>query len=217
MGSERLPGKVLRPIAGRPVLGYLLDRLERATSLDLVVVATSTDTADDPIATFCAAEGVTCHRGPLENVAVRFAEIVDRYGLDAFVRVSADSPLLDQRLVDRAVELFRRSDCAIATNVRPRSFPRGQSVEVVAAQAFLRALPSISDASDLEHVTSFLYRHPDLATIRNFSAPEDFSAISLAIDTEADLATIAAMLGRMEAPHWEYSWEELVRLYRAVS
>lgn len=216
MSSSRLPGKVLHLLAGRPALRYLLDRLERAAALDLVVVATSTDPSDDPIAAYCREEGVEWHRGPLENVAARFGEVVERYELDAFVRVNGDSPLLDQALVDRGAEIFHSEPCDVTTNVVPRSFPHGQSVEIVAADAFRSALSGMSDPDDLEHVTPFLYRHPERFTIRAYAAPQDWSSVRLALDTEEDAARIATMLALMERPHWEYSHEEVVALYRAL-
>lgn len=213
MSSTRLPGKVLRPLAGRTVLGLLLDRLARAKTLDLVVVATSTDPSDDPIAAFCRAEDVECHRGPLEDVAARFLEVIERYDLDATVRICADSPLLDQRLVDRAVERFADGGRDVVGNVALRGFPAGQSVEVFSAAALRRALPQMPSAYDREHVTPYLYRHPELFTSENLAAPEDWTSVRLAVDTEEDLARIAAMLARMDSPHWEYDCVRLVRLY----
>jgi spore coat polysaccharide biosynthesis protein SpsF len=211
MSSRRLPGKSLLPLAGRPALRYVLDRLERAARLDLVVVATSTDPSDDPLAAFCSEEGVECHRGPLDDVAARFGEAVERYELDAFVRISGDSPLLDQQLVDRAVDLFH--DVPVVTNVQPRSFPHGQSVEVVDARTFHAALAEMTDLSDREHVTPSLYRH---VRYTNFAAPEDFSDVRLVLDTPEDADRIAAMLARLERPHWDYRYDELVRLAQEI-
>ena len=124
MSSRRLPGKVLRPLAGQPTLQYLLERLARCEQVDRVIVATSTESSDDPVAAFCESAGTLVHRGPLEHVAARFGETVERFGLDAFVRVTADSPLLDQRLVDRGVALYRDGEFDVVTNVFPRArFP----------------------------------------------------------------------------------------------
>lgn len=214
MSSSRMPGKSLMPLAGRPALRYVLERLERAQCLDLVVVATSTDDSDDPVAAFCRAEGIEYHRGPLDNVAARFGEVVDHYGLDAFVRISGDSPLLDQQLVDCAVALL--NGFAIATNVEPRSFPHGQSVEVVDAGAFRTALAEMSDDGDREHVTPYLYRNPERFPRCNFSAPEDWSDVRLVLDTQEDADRIAAMLARQKRPHWDYRVDELVRLAREL-
>jgi spore coat polysaccharide biosynthesis protein SpsF (cytidylyltransferase family) len=216
MSSERLPGKVLRPLAGKPALQYVLERLERAREPDLVVVATSVDPGDDPIEELCGQLGVQVHRGPLENVAERFGEVAERFDLSAFARVTADSPLLDQRVVDRAVKLFREGNFDLVTNVFPSTFPSGQSVEVVARDAFGSAFAKMTDPDELEHVTLFFYRNPELFRIENFTAGHDDGDLDVSLDTVEDARLLEAMLARMEKPHTEYTSDELVELYRAV-
>lgn len=204
MSSQRLPGKVLAPLAGRPALAYLLERLEGLR----VVVATSTDPSDDAIEAFCAERSVDCQRGPLDDVAARFALVVERLGLDAFLRVNGDSPLLDRRLVDRGLALFDETEPDLATNVFPRTFPHGQSVEVVRAETFLAARPEF-EADDREHVTRFFYEHPERFRIENFAAPEPYAGPSLALDTPEDLERLDAILRRLTRPHVEVGWDEL--------
>jgi spore coat polysaccharide biosynthesis protein SpsF len=217
MTSTRLPGKVLRPIAGRPALQYTLERLERSTRPDLVIVATSADHSDDPVADLCARLNVPCHRGPLSDVAGRFVEVLDRWSLSAFVRVTGDSPLIDPRLVDHALDLYAEGGADVVTNVFPSTFPSGQSLEVVTAGVYRRARELMEDAYDLEHVTPFLYRHPDRFRIRNFRADEDLSRLDVSIDTAEDAALIEAIVARMDRPHWEYGWRDIVDLYREAS
>lgn len=215
MTSRRLPGKVLRPLAGRPALQYLLERLVRCQEVDRVIVATSTAATDDPIAAFCKMHGATLYRGPPEHVAARFGEVVDRFGLDAFVRVSGDSPLLDQALVDRGVALYRSGEHDVVTNVYPRStFPSGQSLEVVRAEAFRRALGRMSHADEREHVTPYFYRHPEDFRICNLLAEHDDGDLDVSLDTYDDARLIEAILRRMDRPHWAYSSEETTALAR---
>ena len=217
MTSRRLPGKVLRPLAGRPSLQYLLERLERCEQVDRVIVATSTQASDDPVAAFCEAAGATVHRGPLEHVAARFGEVVERFGLDAFVRVTADSPLLDQALVDRGAALYRKGGFDIVTNVYPRStFPSGQSLEVVRAEAFRSALAHMDDPYEREHVTPYFYRRPEQFRIHNLVAEQDDSGLDVSLDTDDDARLIEAVLERMDRPHWTYSSDEVTALAREV-
>src|SRR5262245_42610822 len=105
--SARLPGKVLRPMAGRPMLAHLFDRVHRASEPDAVWLATSTDASDDPVASLAAALGVACHRGPLDDVLGRFIGAAEAARAAAVVRVNGDSPLLDPALIDRAIGLYR--------------------------------------------------------------------------------------------------------------
>jgi spore coat polysaccharide biosynthesis protein SpsF len=213
MGSARLPGKVLRPIAGKPIVEYLLERLERAGRLDRIIVATSVEPADDGIAELCSARGTPCHRGDEADVAGRFVDAAAAHGLDAVVRVSADSPLLDQALVDRAVVLYD-DGVDLVTNVAPRTFPPGESVEVVRVEALRRARAEMTEQEDLEHVTRYLYARPERFRIRNFAAARAYPPLHLAVDTVEDLARVEAIVARMERPHWEYGLDDVVALAR---
>jgi spore coat polysaccharide biosynthesis protein SpsF len=204
-------------IAGRPVLGHLLDRLERCRRVDGVIVATSVEPSDDPVADYCADRDVACHRGPLGDVATRFVGVVEALRLDGFVRVSADSPLLDPALVDAAAEALRANAADVVTNSRPRTHPHGQSVEAVDAGAFRRALPLMIEPDDREHVTPALYRHPELFRIGHLPAGRKWPAVRLAIDEPEDLAWIAAIVGRMTRPAWDYALDEIVALAEGVS
>ncbi|MGH2822444.1 MAG: cytidylyltransferase domain-containing protein [Thermoleophilaceae bacterium] len=217
MTSARLPGKVLRPLDGkRPCLQFVVERLQRCERPDLLVVATSDDRSDDPVADLCERLGVAVHRGAHEDVAGRYLETVDRFALDAFVRVTADSPLIDQRLVDHGIELFEEGGADIVTNVFPSTFASGHSLEVVDSQAFRKAYREMSEPTHFEHVTNYLYRHAERFRIRNFESGRDEGGIDVSLDTEEDARLIEAIIGRMDRPHWEYDYDGIMDLYRAA-
>jgi spore coat polysaccharide biosynthesis protein SpsF (cytidylyltransferase family) len=208
MSSQRLPGKVLALLAGRPILDWLLERLEHAQTLDAIVVATSDEDEDDSVAVFAAARGVACHRGPLADVAGRVIGAARANGLDAIVRVNGDSPLLDQHLIDRGVELLAESGADLVTNVRPRTFPPGQSVEVVLTDALERAHAQDSSDEDREHVTGPLY--DGRFRVVRFEAEPPRTEPAFTVDTPADLERIEAIMRAMDRPHHEYTWEDLL-------
>lgn len=212
MSSRRLPGKVLREIRGAPLLQYVVERLARAERAGPVIVATSYGREDDAVAAFCERRGLPCHRGPLDDVASRFLGVATEHRLDAIVRVSADSPLIDREVVERVVDAYTAARPDLATNVYPRTFPRGESVEVIAVGALRRARDETADAYDLEHVTPFFYLHPERFTIRNVSADQDQGQRSLAVDTAEDLERLESIFARMTRPHWDYGYEELLDL-----
>jgi spore coat polysaccharide biosynthesis protein SpsF (cytidylyltransferase family) len=207
MSSRRLPGKVLAPLAGRPALQWVLERLEHARELDAIVLATSEDPSDDPVAAFAGERGTPCHRGSLDDVAERVAGAARGHGLDAIVRVNGDSPLLDQELVDRGVEIMRASEPDLVTNVRPRTFPPGQSVEVVSVDALERAHAAGSSAEEREHVTGPLYAG-GFSVVR-FETDPARTEPPYTLDTPEDHARLEAILLGMDRPHWEYRWDEL--------
>lgn len=213
MSSQRLPGKVLTPLDGRPMLGLVLERLEHARLPDVIVVATSDEPDDDAVANFCAARGTTVSRGSLDDVAGRLLVAAEAESLDAVVRVSGDSPFLDQALVDEAVELQRSTGADVVTNVHPvRTFPPGESVELLTLDALRRAITLSEEPGDREHVTPPVYRHADRFRIEPFSSPEDLSAVRLTVDEPAHAELAESILRRMERPHWRYGWREIASL-----
>jgi spore coat polysaccharide biosynthesis protein SpsF (cytidylyltransferase family) len=215
--SQRLPGKVLREVAGRPLLAYLLERLACCRALEQTVVATSSDADDDAIERFCKAIGMACFRGDLHDVLGRFIAAAQWVGCDALVRINGDSPLMDPAIVDRGVGLFEEGAADLVTNVHPRSFPKGESVEVVAVSALRRAASLSSDSQDREHVTRYLYRHPEQFRIRNFKRAQDVSDIQLSVDTPEDFAAFAALVARMDRPQAQYGLDEILALRAAAT
>jgi spore coat polysaccharide biosynthesis protein SpsF len=217
MASERLPGKSLRLVQGRPMLAYVIERLRRCGELAATMVATSIAAEDDAIASFCEKLGVACHRGPREDVLTRFLGAVEALSLPVFVRINGDSPLIDPAIVDRAVRLFAEGGCDLATNVARRSFPKGQSVEVISADALRLQAAQGPTAEEREHVTLWFYRHPERVRIRNFAADTDMSGVQLSVDTADDFAAFAAIVEAMERPHWDYGLAELLELRRKIA
>ncbi len=213
MSSQRIPGKVLHKAAGKPILQYLLERLERCRCLDVIVVATSSDESDVLIENFCKEYGVVCYRGSLFNVAGRFKEVLDRNKFDVFVRVNGDSPLLDPRLIEKGMDIFLNGDYEIVTNVLRRTYPIGQSVEIMRTDTFCTAYELMQGDKELEHVTKFFYKYKDKYKIFNFVLENDYSGVRLSLDTKEDLETIIKIVSKMNKPHWEYGLEDLLRIY----
>ena len=212
MSSQRLPDKVLTMVNGKPLLQYLLERLNHCSSIDQTVVATSEDKSDDPIAVFCHEYGALCFRGPLKNVAKRFYMALEKYNLDAFVRVCCDSPMLDQKLIEQGVKLFNR-ECDLVTNTLPRSYPVGQSIEVVSSSTFKKIYEKMSRPDHFEHVTKYYYEHSDEFRIKNFSNDKDLSSYRLVVDIPEDLKRIEKIINSMTRHHTKYSLDDFIELY----
>lgn len=217
MSSERFPGKVLYEVAGKPLLEYLLERLEHCRHCDMVVVATSMEESDDDIERFCDGRGVNCYRGSLDNVAERFNGAAAEYGFDSFVRICADSPLLDYRLVDRLIKIFAEGEFDLVTNILERTFPKGQSVEVLSRGTFERTIKLMNEPLDHEHVTRYFYDRQDEFRIFNLLNDIDYSWLQLTIDNPDDIAIFSSMLGVMDRPHWEYDLEEILKLWHQAA
>lgn len=197
MSSARFPGKVLAPLAGKPVISHVIERVSEAIAPERIVVATSVHPSDDPLAGYVAHLGIRVFRGPLENVFARFQQCLRQYPGEWFFRISADSPLLDPTLFGRMLEYRKREDIDLVTNVFPRSFPKGRSLEMIAAKTFVAIDPYTPSLEEQEHVTPVYYRNPDRYRILNIeSGDPTLAAMSLAVDTLEDLERLEALLRR---------------------
>jgi spore coat polysaccharide biosynthesis protein SpsF len=213
MSSSRLPGKVMRQLDGELMLGALVGRLMQASSISSILIATSDGTDDDAIADFCTTTRTDCFRGPLDDVAMRLADAAQQAGAPAFARFSGDSPFMDPDLVDAVVALFRRADVDLATNVQVRTFPKGQSVEVVRVDALRRA-QAIMEPGEAEHVTPVFYRRPHDFRIANLTSGHDWGAIQMSVDTPEDFTLAERMMAAMRREPGRYDVARLVALRR---
>ena len=208
-GSSRCPAKVMRTVAGRRLIDYTLDALELCRAARPLIVATSDDPLDDALAAHCTARSTPVIRGPLLDVAGRFRTVLEQFPVEAFVRVSGDSPLIDHRLVDRAVETFRRERPDLVSNVVERTFPKGQSVEVISSHAFLKGEAAMTELADREHVTTWFYRNADRFQIVSLKADENLGQASMVVDTEEEFLRFRKLAHQLENPAWRYRWHEL--------
>src|SRR5262245_17522541 len=142
MSSTRLPGKILKPLAGAPSLARLLERLARVQRADERIVATSDDASDDPVAALCKERGIRCVRGSLDDVLARYHKAAVEAGAGVVVRVTGDCPLVDPGVVDACIGLFLENENQVdyASNVDERTYPDGLDVEVASFGALDEAM-----------------------------------------------------------------------------
>ena len=188
--SNRLPGKVLKKIFGITVLKRVINQVKKSKKISKIIVATSKHSTDKKIINFCYKNKIHCISGPLNNVFKRFYSIIVHEDCKSFVRISADSPLLDCSLIDKAITLFNRKRYDIVTNVFPRTFPKGFSVEVVNSKLILKFLSKIKKKKHQEHLTSFFYDNYKKFKIKNFYNRINYSSINLSIDNLNDFARV---------------------------
>jgi spore coat polysaccharide biosynthesis protein SpsF len=187
MGSTRLPGKVLKPLAGQPVLAHVVKRVMAANQIDEVVVATSTEPADDAIETFCNEHGWQCIRGSERDVLARYAKAARIARADVVVRVTSDCPLFSPRILDDMLDRFDPEQMDyMSTNYPTRSFPVGLDCEIMRTDALLQADADAKDAYDREHVTPYLYNNPALFRVHGFANDQDLLDLRITLDTAKD-------------------------------
>ncbi len=188
MGSTRLPGKVLRELHGQPMLGHMLDRVEQATCLDQVIVATTIRVEDDAIIDFCEGR-VETFRGSSEHVLSRYHGAAQEAGAGVVVRLTGDNPLIDPEVIDRVVTRFAEVEADYVSNTLERAFLRGMDVEVFSFEALARAAKEATDPYDHEHVTPYFYRNPTKFRLHSYH-------LRLTVDTEEDFRVVEQVLGR---------------------
>lgn len=212
--SARLPGKVLRDVCGRPMLGLLIDRLRHCSEVGAMCLATSEDPSDDALVEFAVSNGLQYYRGSLLDVAHRVAQAAKMMKAEKFFRINGDSPLLATEFFATALQLHESESADLVTNIYPRSFPKGASVELLSAYAFMDAQKSMVEAADKEHVTRYFYMNPDGFKIRNFAIEPAVNDVSLATDDQPDFERLQRVVSQMTRPPWEYRFEEIISLYR---
>jgi len=218
MGSTRLPGKVLLDVAGEPLLARVVERARRATALDAVVVATTTDGSDDAIATLCAERGYPVFRGHPSDVLDRYYQAATRWRAEVVVRITADCPLIDPMLIDLTFEAFTREGVDFAANRLPppwgRTYPKGLDVEVCSFEALVRAWTEATERYEREHVMPYLYAREDRFRIYILQHTPDLGHVRIAVDEPADLELVRAVYRHFEG-RIDFAWEAVVDFLEA--
>ena len=188
IGSTRLPGKVLLPLAGTTVLDCVVQRVRRCRKLDEIVVATSTLAEDDAVAAHASSLGATVSRGSADDVLARFADAAVSVSADAVVRITSDCPLIDPQLIDCMLAQFESQACDYLSNTVTRTFPRGLDTEIFTRSVLMQARAAALEPYQREHVTPYLYQHPELFDIRQYVDPSgaDHSRMRWTLDTPED-------------------------------
>lgn len=197
MGSSRLPGKVLEPLGDTTVLGCGIRRLLRARRIDVVVVATTHQAHDDPVAEEAERHGARVVRGPEDDVLRRYALAARATGAATVVRVTSDCPLIDPGIVDACVDLRQTAGAVYASNTLVRSFPRGFDVEAFSAASLHEADAEATAADEREHVTPFIRRHSDRFPAASLEASDPAPQFRVTVDEPADLASVRAVVARI--------------------
>ena len=213
--SSRLPGKILKSINGKVILAYILERLALIQNDYPIVVCTSKEKSDDPIAEFCQNYGVSIFRGELNNVAKRFLDCAKNFGFDNAVRINGDNLFTDSQLIKMMIKEMELHNRNFVSNVKGRTFPSGLSVEIVNVRFYESMYDNFED-HDLEHVMTYFYKIGD----KNFKFIKNKKIvganINLAVDTEQDLKNASKIINLMKTKHTGYDYQKILALYKKM-
>jgi spore coat polysaccharide biosynthesis protein SpsF len=189
MGSTRLPGKALVNIHGKPLLQHVVERVRRSKYIDEIVLATTTREDDQAIVQLAKEWTLKCYAGSEEDVLDRFYQAGRNFSAEIIVRITPDDPFKDPEIIDKALEILDSEKEAIeyVTNTLPPTYPIGLDIEVFFFDALRKAWQEARKPSEREHVTPYIWTHPEIFCLRNFSYVRDISHFRWTLDNEKDL------------------------------
>lgn len=216
MGSTRLPGKHLKEVLGKPLIGYLLERLRRVRNADAIVLATTTNPLDDALVDFSKKNHLPYFRGSEEDVLDRFYQCAKTNAADVIVRITGDCPLIDPAVIDLVIEhyLKNRASLDYVSNTEKRTFPRGFDVEVFSFESLQKVASEAGKPEEREHVTPYYYRHPDLFRIGSVTRPVDESRYRWTVDTQDDFKLISTVLENIYPEKPNFTFNDLLELFQ---
>lgn len=212
MTSSRLPGKVMTPLLGEPMVARQIERIRRSQRLDGLVLATSTDASDDRLAELADALSIPVVRGPLDDVLARYVLAIEQHEPDVVVRLTADCPLTSPSVIDAVIDQFTSSDVDYCSNTLTPTFPDGLDVEVVRAEVLLDVAGISDDAAEREHVTLGVYRRPERYRVANHAGARDLSSLRWTVDTPDDLAFVTYVYDALYPTNPEFDFEDVLAL-----
>jgi spore coat polysaccharide biosynthesis protein SpsF len=217
--SSRLPGKVLKPILGVPMVLRQLERLQFCKEIDTIVVATSSEPTDDFLAEIVSSAGFPVVRGPLDDVLQRFVFAAQSHPAQNIVRLTADCPLADAPIIDEVIRQHKRQGNDYTSNTQPRTFPRGLDVEVFNIKVLesLSTLPLTNE--EKEHVTLRIYNSPGQYILGNFSQKPNKSEHRWTVDLEEDFYFVSKIYEKLynrEKQFWQQDIYDFLSLNPAM-
>jgi len=214
MTSTRLPGKVLKEVMGKPLLEYQIERLKKVKLADELVIATTVNPADQPIIDLCRKLNIAYYRGSEEDVLSRYYEAAKKYRADAVVRVTSDCPLIDPAVVDLIIDTYIKN-CGkydYISNTIERTYPRGIDTEIFSFAALEEAHSKAVLKPEREHVTLYIYSHPEKFKTFSVKYKKDESRHRWTVDTKEDFELVKTILERLYPYKKDFTMEDCLEL-----
>lgn len=214
MTSTRLPGKVLETVLDKPLLEYQIERLRRVKLADEIVIATTTNVTDQPIIELCQRLQIPVYRGSEHDVLARYQGAAVAYHADVVVRVTSDCPLIDHRVINQVIMFFldHWPEYDYVSNRLEPSYPRGMDTEIFSNKVLNEAYLEARGEAEREHVTPFIYRHPERYKLENVTYRTDESYHRWTVDTPEDFELIRRILETLYLDNNDFTLEDILML-----
>ncbi|MDP2030672.1 MAG: glycosyltransferase family protein [Thiobacillus sp.] len=216
MNSTRLPGKVLLPAMGEPMLMHLVRRLRAVPSIDEIVIATTVNASDQPIVEFARSADVACYRGSEDDVLARVIGAGESAQAEVLVEITGDCPVIDPDLIGQTIQMFFHHQVQYASNSLVRSYPDGMDTQVMWLEALKSSAARTTDQLDHEHVTRFICHNPELYPRVHLIAPSSlhWPDLGLTLDEESDYQLLKKLIEELAPTDPLFSCHDMIRLLR---
>jgi len=216
MKSSRFPGKIMKPILGKPMIQHILDSLSYSTMIDDVIVVTTTNPKDDVLVQYLDKKNIKYFRGNENDVLKRYIDAVSQFGGDYVVRITADNPLTDPNIVDMVIRKALKNKVDYASNNLQKTFPLGFFVEVISRKILEKLEKLTQDQSDREHVTLYIHKNKNSFKVFNLTAPQEFFYPDwrLTVDTKEDFELIKHVFENLYTDHKPIRYEEVINFLK---
>lgn len=213
VGSSRLPGKVLRPILGRPMLELMIERVRQASNIKQIVLATSRNTLDDPLEALALRLGIGCYRGSEDDVLDRVLQAAKTYKAEHIVELWGDTPLIDPQIIDQAVHYYLNNNYDCIGTCLDKKFPWGMSLLIFSTAVLDEVSKITDDPVDRENVSSYIYGHPERYKIGHLPCPKELQRpeIRLTVDEQPDLELVETIFEHFAASGTVFSTIEIIQ------
>ena len=217
MTSSRLPGKVMLPANGKPMLEHLVSRLKQVKSIQEIVLATTINQTDDCLVKFAQQQGIAWFRGSEEDVMLRVIGAAESVDADIVVEVTGDCPVIDPLLIEQSIQMFLCNSCDYVVNGHIRSYPAGMGVQIFSLETLKRSAEMTNDPLDHEHVTLHIRNHPELFSHVYLIAPPDlfWPELGLVLDEQKDYELLKKIIEYFGDANPYFSCREVIELLKS--
>jgi len=212
LGSTRLPGKILKKVMDKTLLEYQIERIRKAKNIDEIIIATTVKETDDTIIEMCKKLGLSYYRGSEDDVLSRYYEAAVKFEVDVIVRITSDCPIIDPKVIDKVIQTYldHQEYIDYVSNTLIRSYPRGLDTEVFSFKTLERTHKMAVLPSHREHVTAYIYHHPEEFNLENVSDEQDFSHHRWTVDTIEDFRLISNIISHLYIDKKDFSYEDVL-------
>jgi len=211
--STRLPQKVIKKIEGKTVLEQVILRVKKVKGLERIILATTNKREDDILESIAKKLNISVFRGSENDVLDRYYQAAKLFKIDPVIRITADCPLLDPKVVEKVIDFYLKGNYDYVSNVRPPTFPDGLDVEIFSFETLKKIWKKAKLPSEREHVTAYIGNHPEMFRIGNVTAKKDFNYLRLVLDEKEDLILIREIYKKLYDKNRFFGLEDILKLF----